>query len=65
MRVYHRPGVPCLIVGTQIVNDLRGDRQVVEKMARKRQRPITSGLGVRLARELDAVKYVVVLSAQL
>ncbi|KAG9318111.1 P-loop containing nucleoside triphosphate hydrolase protein [Chiua virens] len=53
---HHCPGVPCLIVGTQV--DLRDDSQVIEKLARQKQRPVTSELGERLARELGAVKYV-------
>lgn len=53
---HHCPGVPCLIVGTQV--DLRDDPQVVEKLARSKQRPITTEQGERLARELGAVKYV-------
>ena len=53
---HHCPGVPCLIVGTQI--DLRDDPQVIEKLTRQKQRPILSEQGERLARELGAVKYV-------
>ena len=53
---HHCPGVPCLIVGTQI--DLRDDPQVMEKLSRQKQRPVTSEQGERLARELGAVKYV-------
>jgi cell division control protein 42 len=67
---HHCPGVPCLIVGTQV--DLREDRSVhfllvneiliisghLEKLARQKQRPITTEQGERLARELGAVKYV-------
>lgn len=53
---HHCPGVPCLIVGTQV--DLRDDSQVIEKLARQKQRPVTSEQGERLARELGAVKYV-------
>lgn len=53
---HHCPGVPCLIVGTQV--DLRDDAQVIEKLARQKQRPVTSEQGERLARELGAVKYV-------
>lgn len=45
-----------MIVGTQI--DLRDDPQVLEKLQRQKQRPITSDQGERLARELGAVKYV-------
>ena len=50
------PGVPCLIVGTQV--DLRDDSRVMEKLARQKQRPVTSEADERLARELGAVKYV-------
>ena len=53
---HHCPGVPCLIVGTQV--DLRDDSQVIEKLARQKQRPVTSEQGERLARELGAVKFV-------
>ncbi|WFD01005.1 GTPase Cdc42 [Malassezia yamatoensis] len=53
---HHCPGVPCLIVGTQI--DLRDDPVVIDKLARQKQRPITPEMGERLARELGAVKYV-------
>ncbi|KAJ7806245.1 P-loop containing nucleoside triphosphate hydrolase protein [Mycena olivaceomarginata] len=53
---HHCPGVPCLIVGTQI--DLRDDSQVIEKLTRQKQRPITNEQGDRLARELGVVKYV-------
>lgn len=53
---HHCPGVPCLIVGTQV--DLREDSAVVEKLSRQKQRPVTFEAGERLARELGAVKYV-------
>ena len=53
---HHCPGVPCLVVGTQI--DLRDDKVSIEKLQRQRLRPITSEQGSRLARELKAVKYV-------
>jgi cell division control protein 42 len=38
--------------------DLRDDTQVMEKLARQKQRPIGIEQGERLARELGAVKYV-------
>ena len=38
--------------------DLRDDTQVLEKLARQKQRPVQSEQGERLARELGAVKYV-------
>ena len=53
---HHCPGVPCLVVGTQV--DLRDDPQVIEKLQRQKQRPVTAEHGERLARELGAVKYV-------
>ncbi|KAG1848164.1 small GTPase CDC42 [Suillus tomentosus] len=53
---YHCPGVPCLIVGTQI--DLRDDAQAIEKLSRQKQRPVPTEHGERLSRELGAVKYV-------
>lgn len=53
---HHCPGVPCLIVGTQV--DLRDDSAVVEKLSRQKQRPVSQEAGERLARELGAVKYV-------
>jgi cell division control protein 42 len=53
---HHCPGVPCLIVGTQV--DLRENPQVMEKLQRQEQRPVAPEQGERLARELGAVKYV-------
>lgn len=53
---HHCPGVPCLIVGTQV--DLRDDQAVLDKLGRQKQRPVAPEAGERLARELGAVKYV-------
>lgn len=53
---HHCPGVPCLIVGTQV--DLRDDQAVLDKLGRQKQRPVPTDAGDRLARELGAVKYV-------
>lgn len=53
---HHCPGVPCLIVGTQV--DLRDDKVIIEKLQRQRLRPISQMEGERLSRELRAVKYV-------
>lgn len=53
---HHCPGVPCLIVGTQV--DLRDEPAVLEKLARQKQKPISAEMGERLARDLGAVKYV-------
>jgi cell division control protein 42 len=53
---HHCPGVPCLIVGTQV--DLRNDPSTIERLGRQKQRPVETDAGERLARELGAVKYV-------
>lgn len=53
---HHCPGVPCLIVGTQV--DLRSDRMILDKLSRHKLRPMTTEQGYQLARELGAVKYV-------
>lgn len=53
---HHCPGVPCLIVGTQI--DLREDETVRAKLQRQKQQPISEEQGRQLAKELGAVKYV-------
>ncbi|KAG0127825.1 small GTPase CDC42 [Tuber indicum] len=52
---HHCPGVPCLIVGTQV--DLRDDPAVIEKLSKQRQTPITFKQGEQLAKDLSAVKY--------
>lgn len=53
---HHCPGVPCLIVGTQV--DLRDDNSVKEKLAKQKMRPVEKADGERMAKELGAVKYV-------
>lgn len=53
---HHCPGVPCLIVGTQV--DLREDAQVKDKLAKQRMSPVKKEDGERMAKELGAVKYV-------
>ncbi|KAF0413261.1 Cell division control protein 42 [Gigaspora margarita] len=53
---HHCPGIPCLIVGTQI--ESRNDPLVVEKLLRQNMRPVTSKQGENAAQELGAVKYV-------
>src|SRR6201996_2649245 len=53
---HHCPGVPCLIVGTQV--DLRDDPAVREKLAKQKMSPVSREAGERMARELGAVKYV-------
>lgn len=53
---HHCQKTPFLLVGTQI--DLRDDASTIEKLAKNRQKPVSSEQGERLARELRAVKYV-------
>lgn len=53
---HHCPGVPCLIVGTQV--DLRNDEQVREKLAKQKMSPVSKADGETMARQLGAVKYV-------
>ena len=53
---HHCPGVPFLIVRMQI--DLQDDSAVIEKLARQKQRPVSTESGEHLARELGTVKYV-------
>ena len=53
---HHCPGVPCLIVGTQV--DLRKDPNVVDKLAKQKMQPVQREEGESMAKKLGAVKYV-------
>ncbi|KAI6197215.1 Cell division control protein 42-like protein [Aphelenchoides besseyi] len=53
---HHCAKTPFLLVGTQI--DLRDDITIVEKLAKNKQKPISTDMGEKLAKELKAVKYV-------
>ncbi|KAK3380253.1 cell division control protein [Lasiosphaeria ovina] len=53
---HHCPGVPCLIVGTQV--DLRDDEQALAKLSKTKGRMIRKEDGEAMARQLGAVKYV-------
>lgn len=53
---HHCPGVPCLIVGTQV--DLREDPSVRDKLAKQKMSPVRKEDGERMAKDLGAVKYV-------
>ena len=53
---HHCPGVPCLIVGTQV--DLRNDENVRDKLEKQKMVPVNDKDGERMAKELGAVKYV-------
>ncbi len=53
---HHCPTVPCLIVGTQI--DLRDSAAEKDKLSKRKQKPIEFEQGEKLAKEMNAVKYV-------
>lgn len=53
---HHCPGVPCLVVGTQI--DLREDKATQDRLVKNKQKPVSIDDGEKLARDLGAVKYV-------
>ena len=53
---HHCPGVPCLVVGTQV--DLRDDPQVRDKLSKQKMSPVRKEDGEKMARDLGAVKYV-------
>ena len=53
---HHCPKAPFLLVGTQI--DLRDDAETIEKLAKNKQKPLSSEMGRRLAQELRDVTYV-------
>lgn len=50
------PVTPFLLIGTKI--DIRDDREEIERLLKKKERPITYDEGVRVARQLKAVKYI-------
>ena len=51
----HCPNVPIILVGMQI--DKRDERYTIEKLARKKQKPITYEIGFKKARDLGCVKF--------
>jgi cell division control protein 42 len=53
---HHCPGVPCLLVGTQV--DLRNDPVAKERLGKQRQMPISQEQGEHLVRDLGMEKYV-------
>ncbi|KAJ6495255.1 P-loop containing nucleoside triphosphate hydrolase protein [Mycena sanguinolenta] len=52
---HHCPRVPRIVVATQI--DLRSDQQVVERMAKVGQRPVSTAAGEKLAWQVGATEY--------
>ena len=53
--MHHCPSSPILLVGTKL--DLRDDREVIEKLKEKRMAPITAAQGLKMQKDIDAVKY--------
>lgn len=54
--LHHNPKTPFLLVGTQ--SDLRDDAGHIEKLSKQKQRPITTEMGEKYARDLKAVRFV-------
>lgn len=53
---HHAPGVPIILVGTKL--DLRDDETTIERLRERRFHPINYSMGLQLAKEIGAVKYV-------
>lgn len=53
---HHAPGVPTILVGTKL--DLRDDPVSVQRLKERRFSPITFAMGMQLAKEVGAVRYV-------
>jgi len=52
---HHCPNTPLILVGTKM--DLREDSSTIEKLAAKKQAPITYEQGLSMMQEIGAVKY--------
>lgn len=52
---HHSPNIPIILVGLKL--DLREDKEVVEKLKETHSAPITYSLGLSVAKEIGAVKY--------
>ena len=50
------PYTPFILVGTKI--DLRNNRDEIEKLAKKKEKPVTYEEAARVAKQIKAVKYV-------
>ena len=53
--IHHCPETPFLLVGTQL--DLKEDRATVDRLASKNQAPISSDVGLEIAKQVGASKY--------
>jgi len=52
---HHCPNTPIVLTGTKL--DLRDDAETIEKLAAKKQAPISYEQGMQMAKEVGAVKY--------
>uniref|UniRef100_A0A6B2LQD0 Uncharacterized protein n=1 Tax=Arcella intermedia TaxID=1963864 RepID=A0A6B2LQD0_9EUKA len=52
---HHCPNTPIILVGTKV--DLREDAGTIEKLASKKQAPISYEQGLQMVQEISAVKY--------
>ena len=52
---HHCPNTPVILVGTK--QDLRDDKETAEKLREKNLAPISSNEGLKLTRDIGAVKY--------
>eukprot|EP01122_Echinamoeba_exundans_P001720 TRINITY_DN11727_c1_g1_i1.p1 TRINITY_DN11727_c1_g1~~TRINITY_DN11727_c1_g1_i1.p1 ORF type:complete len:224 (-),score=60.05 TRINITY_DN11727_c1_g1_i1:222-809(-) len=52
---HHCPNTPIVLCGTKL--DLREDPETIEKLAQKRQAPISYEQGMSMMKEIGAVKY--------
>lgn len=52
---HHCPNTPILLIGTK--QDLRDDKETVEKLRDKNLSPITATEGLKLQKDISAVKY--------
>jgi len=52
---HHCPTVPVILVGTKL--DLRNNKEKIEKLKMREEKPITYEEGLALANEIKAAKY--------
>ena len=50
------PSTPFILVGTKV--DLRTCQDEIERLAKKKERPVSYEEGLKVAKQLKAVKYV-------
>ena len=53
---HHMPNIPIVLVGNQI--DLKTEPDWLERLAKRKQQPITTEMGKKLARKINAAAYV-------